>query len=119
MHASPVDAPQDGQVVQGPAVPHVDLRMVSELSGGHELPALVGHRQTQHFLVVLQVESLLVNLRVVEDDDAGREVDDLFVVLPLLLLELLLGACRLGHLLADCVLHRPLSIRAAHSVDPL
>ncbi len=53
MHASLVKTFEDGVVIQGSAVPYVDLRVIRHFASRDKVSRLIGHRQTDHFGVML------------------------------------------------------------------
>lgn len=84
-----MDPFNDTQVLESVGVPDVDGRVLAVLSTGDE-GEIRCHCERDDLAVVLQVVLLLVELGVVDDDDAGSEVDQLLVgclVLTLLVLD--------------------------------
>ena len=69
---------QDCLRFQSLCVPNVHIRVHIDLTSGHEaLLRMLG--QARHFHLVPLVEALLILCRVVEDGEAGSEVDDRFL----------------------------------------
>ena len=113
-----MQALEDGVVVQGAAVPHVNLRVIGHLPRRDQVPRLIRDRETDHFGVMLQVEPLHVKASVVEDDDASREIGDLLAVQDGLFLVLFTAAGRESLWAADNILNGAFRVPTADPIDP-
>ncbi len=118
MEALLVEALNDLEVLKRAPIPHMNARILANL-GGRDCRLILRKRHADHRLSVLCIDPLHLLFLIIEDDEAGCEVDELVVGLHDFLLVMAERTQLITHFNRTAILEPPLHIFTPEPINPL